>query len=181
MNVEIVPELHEPVTIAAGADTDLFVSPAGSPPRLNAPTLLVEMDGDFLLAATVRAELRATFDAGALLLWRDETAWAKLALERSPEGRATVVSVVTRGLSDDCNSVALPEPEARLRVARLGDECAFHLRSGDRWELIRHFTLGPGRLSAGCLAQSPTGDGCVAEFSELELSARTLGDIRGGD
>ena len=181
MSVEIVPELHEPLTIAAGGDTDLFVSPAGSPQRLNAPALLVETDGDFLLAATVRAGLRATFDAGALLLWRDETTWAKLALERSPEGRATVVSVVTRGVSDDCNSVALPESEARLRVARIGDECAFHLRSGDRWELIRHFTLGSGPLAAGCLAQSPTGGGCVAEFSEIELAARTLGDIRGGD
>jgi len=117
----------------------------------------------------------------ALLLWRDESCWAKLALERSPEGRATVVSVVTRGASDDCNSVALPEPAARLRVARLGTACAFHLRSGDRWELIRHFTLGPGPLAAGCLAQSPTGGGCVAEFSEIELAARTLGDIRGGD
>jgi uncharacterized protein len=181
VSVEIVPDLHAPVTLAAGADTDLFVSPAGSPPRLNATALLVETEGDFLLAATVRAELRATFDAGALLLWRDETTWAKLALERSPEGRATIVSVVTRGVSDDCNSVALPEPTARLRVARLGDECAFHLWSGGRWELIRHFTLGPGPLAAGCLAQSPTGDGCVASFSDVELAARTIGDIRGGE
>jgi len=181
VSVEIVPELRAPLTLAAGARTDLFVSPGGSPPTLNAPALVVGTEGDFLLAATVRAELRATFDAGALLLWRDETTWAKLALERSPEGRATVVSVVTRGVSDDCNSVALPEPEARLRVARIGGECAFHLRSGGRWELIRHFTLGPGPLAAGCLAQSPTGEGCAAEFSELELAARTLADIRGGD
>ena len=181
MSVEVVRELHAPVALAAGACTDLFVPPAGSPPTLNARALVVGTDGDFTLAATIRAELRATFDAGALLLWRDETHWAKLALERSPAGRPTVVSVVTRGTSDDCNSVALPEPEARLRVARAGAACAFHLRSGDRWELIRHFTLGPGPLAAGVLAQSPTGDGCVAEFSDLELAARTLGDVRSGE
>jgi hypothetical protein len=181
VSVEPVPELHATVTVAAGARTDLFVSPAGSPPSLNARALVVATAGDFTLAATVRAELRSTFDAGALLLWRDETTWAKLAVELSPEGVPTVVSVVTHGTSDDCNSVALPEPAARLRVARTGEACAFHLRSGDRWELIRHFTLGPGPLAAGVLAQSPTGDGCVAEFSDVELAARTLADVRSGD
>jgi len=181
VTVELVRELHGVVTVDGGARTDLFVSPAGGPPALNARALVVDTDGDFTLAATVRAELRSTFDAGALLLWRDETTWAKLALELSQEGRPTVVSVVTRGTSDDCNSVALPEAAARLRVARAGEACAFHLRSGDRWELIRHFTLGPGPLAAGVLAQSPTGGGCVAEFSEVELAARTLGDVRGGD
>ena len=181
MNVTVVPELRAPVMVAAGARTDLFVSPAGSPPLLNAEALVVDTDGDFTLAATVRAELRSTFDAGALLLWRDEATWAKLAVELSPEGRPTVVSVVTRGTSDDCNSVALPEAAARLRVARLGAACAFHLWSGERWELIRHFTLGPGPLAAGLLAQSPTGDGCAAAFSDVELAARTLGDVRSGE
>jgi uncharacterized protein len=180
VSVEIVPELHAPVTLEAGARTDLFVSPAGAPPALNAPALLIDTDGDFLLAATIRAELRATFDAGALLLWRDETTWAKLALERSPEGRATVVSVVTRGVSDDCNSLALQEPAARLRIARTGAACAFHLWSDERWELIRHFTLGPGRLAAGFLCQSPTGDGTVAWFSDVDFAARTLDDVRSG-
>ena len=180
MNVEIVSELRAPVTLDAGARTDLFVSPAGAPPTLNAPGLVVETEGDFLLAATIRAEHRATFDAGALLLWRDETTWAKLAVERAPDGRAMVVSVVTRGVSDDCNSVVLPEPAARLRVGRIGAECAFHLWDGARWDLVRHFTLGPGPLAAGVLTQSPTGDGTVATFSGIELEARTLDDVRSG-
>ena len=181
MNVEIVPELRAPVTLDTGARTDLFIPPSGAPPTLNARPLLVETKGDFLLAATVSAEHRATFDAGALLLWRDETTWAKLAVERAPDGRAMVVSVVTRGVSDDCNSVVLPEPSARLRVARIGEECAFHLRDGRRWELVRHFTLGPGPLAAGVLCQSPTGGGTTATFSEIDLEARTLDDVRSGE
>jgi regulation of enolase protein 1 (concanavalin A-like superfamily) len=182
-------ELHGPVaaeadggrlTISAGPHTDLFVPPGGAAPVLTAPALMGETAGDFTLAASVSVDLAATFDAGALLLWSDATAWAKLALERSPEGRPTVVSVVTRGRSDDCNSVGLPDGSARLRVARLGEACAFHLRVGERWELVRHFTLGPVKLAAGFLAQSPTGDGCAAEFDLIELQARRLDDVRSG-
>ena len=170
----------EATTLTAGPRTDLFVPPGGGEPTLNAPRQLVGTDGDFLLAATVTAQLEATFDAGALLLWRDETTWAKLALERSPEGNATVVSVVTRGRSDDCNSLVLPESTARLRVARLGEACALHLFAGGRWELVRHFSLGDGPLEVGFLAQSPTGEGCTASFADVTFEARRLDDVRSG-
>jgi regulation of enolase protein 1 (concanavalin A-like superfamily) len=89
--------------LSAGPATDLFVDPAGGVPLLNAPALVGEVEGDFLFGASVRPELAATFDAGVLLVYRSETSWAKLCLERSPQGEPTVVSVVTRGVSDDCN------------------------------------------------------------------------------
>jgi uncharacterized protein len=167
-------------TISAGPRTDLFVPPGGQAPTLNAPMQVAAVEGDFLLAATIGVRLEATFDAGALLLWRDESTWAKLALERSPAGAPTVVSVVTRGRSDDCNSVALSGGEARLRVGRLGAACAFHHFVAGRWELVRHFTLGDGPLSAGFLAQSPTGEGCTASFDEVTFEARCLDDVRSG-
>src|SRR5262249_6707836 len=128
--------------LVAGPRTDLFCPPDGGPPTLNAPALLTSLgEGDFVLSAQIEAELRATFDAGALVLWQGDRTWAKLALERSPGGRPTVVTVVTRGRSDDCNSVALDAPSAHLRVARIDDAFAFHLHMEGSWELIRHFAL----------------------------------------
>jgi regulation of enolase protein 1 (concanavalin A-like superfamily) len=98
--------------------------------------------GDFTLAARVSVDFRSTFDAGVLLLWAHEHAWAKLCLELSPQGNPTVVSVVTRGVSDDCNSFVTERPEMWLRVARLGTAFAFHASTnGTSWELIRHFAL----------------------------------------
>jgi regulation of enolase protein 1 (concanavalin A-like superfamily) len=88
--------------------------------------------------------------------------------------------ILTRGRSDDCNSVTLPDGAARLRVARLGEACAFRLRVGERWVLGSHLTLGPVGLVAGFLAQSPTGDGCAAKFDPIELEARCLDDVRSG-
>ena len=183
-------ELNGPVTLhrsaellelVAPARTDLFCPPDGGAATLNAPALLAQPpEHDFLLSTQIEAELRCTFDAGALLLWHDEQTWAKLALERSPEGRSTIVSVVTRGRSDDCNSLALDQPRARLRLARIGDAFAFHLHAAGSWQLIRHFSLGARPVRPGFLAQSPTGEGCTARFRGIELETRRLDDVRDG-
>jgi regulation of enolase protein 1 (concanavalin A-like superfamily) len=173
---------REPIRIAAGPRTDLFVDPAGGEPVLNAPMLLGATDGDFVLSARVRADLRATFDAGALMLHAGERTWAKLALELSPSGQAMIVSVVTRGVSDDANGSPVPGDGVWLRVARIGTTCALHASpDGHRWDLVRHFALdAPVGLAAGLLAQSPTGDGCTATFDEIRFAARTLSDLRDG-
>ncbi|MEN3281065.1 MAG: uncharacterized protein V7607_2205 [Solirubrobacteraceae bacterium] len=173
---------REPISVSAGARTDLFVDPAGGAPVLNAPMLLGATDGDFLLNARVSAELRATFDAGGLMLHAGERTWAKLALERSPQGEAMIVSVVTRGVSDDANGAVVAGDRIWVRVARIGGACALHSSAdGERWDLVRHFALdAPDGLAAGFLAQSPTGEGCTATFDDVRFAAQTLGDLRDG-
>jgi uncharacterized protein len=172
----------EPISISAGGRTDLFVDPGGGAPALNAPMLLGTTEGDFILSAHVRAELRATFDAGALMLYASERTWAKLALERPPHGEAMIVSVVTRGVSDDANGVVVAGDSLWLRVARIGGSCALHASDdGKRWDLVRHFALeAPGSLAAGFLAQSPTGEGCTATFDDVRFTAQKLADLRDG-
>src|ERR1700704_1626591 len=100
------------LTIVAGPQTDWFIDPAGDKdPVVNAPALVGAVDGDFMLSARVSVDFRETFDAGVLMLHANDGCWAKLCLERSPEGRPMVVSVVTRQLSDDCNSSVLDQSE----------------------------------------------------------------------
>ena len=171
------------LSFEAGGETDLFVDPGSGAEHLNAPRLVGQVGGDFTLAGRVGVDFRSTFDAGVLLLWAHEHAWAKLCFELSPQGDPTVVSVVTRGVSDDCNSFAIEADEIRLRIARLGTAFAFHASSdGARWELIRHFAL-ESRIepSVGFLVQSPRGPGCIARFEEIEFSTNRLADIRSGD
>jgi uncharacterized protein len=170
------------LTATAGARTDLFADPGGSAEVHNAPSLTGRADGDFQLAARVSVEHAATFDAGALLLRAHEHAWAKLCLERSPQGQATVVSVVTRGRSDDCNSFVVEGSRAWLRVSRLGPAFAFHASvDGADWRLIRYFALeDAGEVEVGFLAQSPTGDGCTATFDQISYIPARLTDLRDG-
>jgi regulation of enolase protein 1 (concanavalin A-like superfamily) len=148
----------------------------------NAPLLAGPADGDFQLSARVSADLRATFDAGALVLRAADDAWVKLALERSPRGGATIVSVVTRGVSDDANAWAVAGASAWLRISRIGATCVLHASDdGARWDLVRHCAFdAPPRVNAGFLAQSPTGDGCTATFADVRFAATTLAELRDG-
>jgi len=169
--------------ILAGARTDWFVDPQESAEAtMNAPALVGDASGDFLLAVRVTVDFAATYDAGVLVLYERDDLWAKLCFELSPQGEAMVVSVVTRGVSDDCNSFVVDGQSVWLRIARIGTAFAFHASTdGERWRLVRHFALdGAREPSVGFLAQSPTGDGCAVAFDGISYRAETLGDLRSG-
>ncbi|HXW78327.1 MAG TPA: DUF1349 domain-containing protein [Acidimicrobiales bacterium] len=170
------------LAVSAGARTDWFVDPGSGKTTLNAPALLGSLTGDFLLSARLNVSFASTFDAGALVLWQDEHTWAKLAFEFSPQRRPLVVSVVTRGESDDCNSVPIDTGAVWLRVARLGHAYAFHASlDGQSWQFVRHFRLAEaGEAKVGFEVQSPVGEGCSAEFREIAYEGTTLADLRNG-
>jgi uncharacterized protein len=162
--------------------TDLFTDPLSDRKLCSAPMALFETRGDFLLEAEVEVEFAATFDAGVLLLWQDGDHWAKLCFEYSPQGQPMVVSVVTRGSSDDCNSVAREGNRIWLRVGRRGPGCVFHYSTdGTYWHMVRAFRLLEGPMRAGFLVQSPTGDGCAATFRGVRYREVTLAALRSGE
>jgi regulation of enolase protein 1 (concanavalin A-like superfamily) len=173
----------EPVRIAAGPRTDLFVDPATGAATLNAARVIGSPgDGDFQLSVRVDVAFADTFDAGALVVWRDDATWAKLLLEYSPERQPMVVSVVTRGLSDDANAVVVEGTAVWLRVSRLGHAYAFHSSlDGQNWDFVRYFSIGPlAGDRIGLLVQSPVGDGCDAAFTDLSFTRTRLADLRSG-
>ena len=170
------------LSMTAGPRCDLFVDPAGSiSAGLERPPMLVcEPSGDFALAARVGVDFAATYDAGVLVLYRDESCWAKLCFERSPQGTPMVVSVVNRRVSDDCNHFDVAEGQIWLRIARGGDCFAFHASTdGTAWQLVRYFGLDDAAgISVGFEAQSPTGEGCRVSFDEIRFDAGRATDLR---
>jgi regulation of enolase protein 1 (concanavalin A-like superfamily) len=171
------------LTIDAGPKTDSFVDPdRRSEPLANAPALVGNPDGAFTLSARVNVDFAATFDAGVLLLHADERSWAKLCFEYSPRADPMIVSVVTRGVSDDCNSLLIAGHSVWLRVSRLDHAFAFHASTdGRHWQFVRHFALDAvDALAVGFQAQSPQGDGCRATFDEIRFEPRRLNDLRAG-
>lgn len=170
--------------IVAAERTDWFVDPATRALQDNAPVALFTPPvAEFLLIARVNVAFASTFDAGSIQLRASDDLWAKLCFEYSPAGEPMIVSVVTRGLSDDCNSAVIAGDEVRLRVAVTPTTIAFHYSTdGRRWSLVRYFSLGSvDGLRVGFSAQSPTGDGCVAEFGDITWQPRRLSDIRNGE
>jgi regulation of enolase protein 1 (concanavalin A-like superfamily) len=158
----------------------MFVSPQGDAPALNAPALVGAVSGDFMLSARVEVAFAADYDAGALLLYGDESRWAKLCFEYSPQGEAMIVSVVTRGLSDDANGFVVDGNAVWLRISRMGTAYAFHASTdGATWSFIRHFALD-GEIELGLEAQSPVGEGCSVTFTDVEFAQRRLAELRDG-
>lgn len=171
------------LNVVAGARTDWFVDPQRSTEAtLNAPALIGTSSGDYLLCARVTVDFAATYDAGVLMLHESDDVWAKLCFEYSPQREPMVVSVVTRGVSDDCNSFVVDGASVWLRIARIGRAFAFHTSTdGERWNFVRHFALdGAREPSVGFSAQSPNGNGCAVAFERISYRAERLDDLRSG-
>ena len=172
------------LSITTGAQTDWFRDPAGKHVKDDAPiALFVPTDSTFSLQAKVTVEFAATYDAGTLFVYVHDALWAKLCFEYSPQGQPMVVSVVTRSVSDDCNSVSIGDRSVYLRLYRQSDVLAFHYSlDGQYWHFVRHFSLGSvEQLRAGFSTQSPTGQGCRAVFSEIRYTPGALSDLRNGE
>src|SRR5262249_54752675 len=136
----------------------------------NAPIFLFSPGKDYVLSAKVNVTFKTKWDAGAFLIHADNHHWAKLSLEYSPDGQPTMVTVVTRGYSDDSNSIVISGNEVYLQVARTGNTYVFYSSTdGKRWNILRTFyleTIAEARI--GFEAQSPAGDGATAVFSEIK-------------
>jgi uncharacterized protein len=172
------------ISLTAGAHADWFIDPGGQHIKSNAPiALFVPPDPIFSLQARVTVEFAAMYDAGTLFVYAHDTLWAKLCFEYSPQKQPMVVSVVTRGVSDDCNSAVIDGHSVHLRVYRHAEVLAFHYSlDGHYWHLVRYFSLGDlEQLRVGFSAQSPAGPGCKVIFSEIRYTPATLSDLRNGE
>jgi uncharacterized protein len=172
------------LTILAGEGTDWFIDPTGNYARDNAPSaLFTPPDANFILSARVTVNFVSAFDAGAIQIRASEDLWAKLCFEYSPQQQPMIVSVVTRGTSDDSNSVIIEGREVYLRMAFTPETITFHYsRDGSYWHLVRYFSLGKlDQVEVGFSSQSPTGQKCAAVFSEISYRAGVLKDNRNGE
>jgi len=169
--------------LTAAAGTDWTNDPLGGPAQHASTALGFPAPESFTLSAraTVRTS-RTTFDAAVLTLWGDSEHWAKVCFEYSPQGEAMVVSVVTNGFSDDCNSEVVTDASVYLRVTRTGSAWAFHSSVDGRvWRFVRVFRLDwTGPVSAGFMAQAPMGDTCEALFDSIVFSPHAVADLRDG-
>ena len=166
------------LTIVAAEHTDWFSDPAGNFTQDNAPSALFAPPD-----AKVTVDFTSMYDAGVLQLRESDKLWAKLCFEYSPQHEPMIVSVVTREVSDDCNSVVIDGHTVYLRAAVTPEAIAFHYSTnGTDWRLVRYFTLGKlQNLRVGFSAQSPTGQQCSAVFSDIRYRAGRLADYRNGE
>lgn len=170
------------LSVAAPEHADFFVDPARTSHRACAPFLFFDVQGDFTVSSRVEVEMHDEADSGCLMIMSNETTWAKLCLERVYQ-KPTIVSVVTRETSDDCNGQPLAVPSVFLRASRQGNCFAFHYsEDGQFWRLARYFSLSAAaKVRVGVVAQAPTGNGCRVTFHGFQYSDLPVTQLRSGE
>jgi uncharacterized protein len=169
--------------IEAGEKTDMFRDPNATYNTDNAPKLLFLPDSNFVLMASITHSFANKWDGGAIVLKADSANWIKFCYEKDYTGARRVVSVVTKNISDDCNSVALTSNTAHFKVAKAGKVITLYYSSDARtWILVRHFQFeSPKPIKAGFLCQSPTGKSCTVTFADIRYEAKKIKDPYTGE
>jgi uncharacterized protein len=171
------------LTIVAGEKTDMFRDPNVTYNTDNAPKLLFRPDENFVLTASIEHAFTNKWDGGAIVIKGDSLNWIKFCFEKDYTGARRVVSVVTRDISDDCNSVSINSNRVFYKIAKAGNVITLYYSTDGRgWFLVRHlqFNLEPG-FEVGFLSQSPTGKSCTVKFADITYSNRKIKDPYTGE
>ena len=166
------------LTIIAGGKTDMFRDPNATYNTDNAPKLLFPADSNFVFTVGITHSFANKWDAGGIVLKADSANWVKFCFEKDYTGAKRVVSVVTRDISDDCNSVALTSNSVFFKMAKAAKVVTLYY-SDDRksWMLVRHFQFESQKpLMLGFLSQSPTGEKCSVTFSGIQYEKKKIKD-----
>ncbi|HEY6249560.1 MAG TPA: DUF1349 domain-containing protein [Candidatus Angelobacter sp.] len=170
------------LNVSSGAKTDWFVDPFDGTVANSAPILWFVPADTYVFSARVKVRFSSKWDAGALMLWADDHNWAKLSFELSPDKKPTLVTVVTRGVSDDCNSESITGDTVFLQIARTGQTYVFYYSTdGSVWHILRTFNLATtNKVFLGFESQSPDGAGSSAVFSRIQYAQRKIANIYTG-
>ncbi len=171
------------IMIESGAKTDMFRDPNVTYNTDNAPKLMFTPAADFVLSASIQHSFSNKWDGGAIVLRKDSLNWVKFCFEKDYTGARRVVSVVTKDISDDCNSVASATDKMYFKLAKAGNVITLYCsEDGRQWLLVRHLQMHvDGPMQVGFLAQSPTGDNCVVSFDNISYRAVTIKDPYAGE
>ena len=118
------------------------------------------------------------WDGGAIIIRQDSLNWIKFCFEKDYTGAKRVVSVVTKNISDDCNSVEIMEKKVYYKIAKADNVITLYFSTeGKKCFLVRHlqFDTVPG-FEVGFLAQSPTSKFCAVKFSNISYQLKKIKD-----
>ena len=148
----------------------------------NAPFYHTEIEGDLVMRAKVSHAFTDVYDSASLMVMKDLSCWAKCCYEHTDFDTHAVVSVVTKGDSDDCNGCDLEGNSVWLQVCRVGNDFAFHYsKDGEHFYMMRQFHLPVGPvIKVGLLAQAPKGNGGERIYEHLTIEKKTVKNIRAG-
>jgi len=178
--VSVIDNKNGSIELIAPAKTDFFCDICSNYKVLNAPFYHTNIEIDFIFRCKVEPDFHEIYDAGGIIAYDSENKWIKFAYEKTDLGYPSIVSVITMDISDDCNGESINENEIWMQIVRSKNNwCLHYSKDKVSWKMVRYFRLDlSSRISIGIFSQSPRGNGCKVNFSDIELLKQTYNNIR---
>ena len=169
------------IIIKAGPGTDYFNDPSASTVNANAPFLYKEISGDFVATALLKPDFSDMWNAMSLMMYINNKNWIKFAFENSDATGKSIVTVVTRDVSDDANGVILNDVDlVWLKLARKNDSYSMHWSlDGMDYKMARLSAMPHSdTVKIGIEAQCPVGEKASHKVLFFSLKGETIDDLR---
>ncbi|GGF65299.1 DUF1349 domain-containing protein [Alteromonas lipolytica] len=171
------------LSVNTAPGTDFFIDPENGSSSASAPFLFYEANGDFVATAVVEPDFSSTWNAVSVMVMLDAVNWIKFAFEYSDATGKSIVSVVTKSLSDDANGVRLPDTDkVWLRVIRKGDLYSmFWSVNGEQFYMARLTRMkSQAIVKVGVEAQSPLKQAATHKIHYFGVEPKTVTNLRTG-
>lgn len=172
------------VEINSGPKTDFFNEHTGKQKYSNAPMLLsvVNNNEPFTFIAKVSPELKETYDAGAVYIYESDDNWLKFAFELDENRHSRMVTVRTKGTSDDNNHDVINEKYAYMKISSNTESIGFYYSTDSiKWQLARVFKNDFSNSTyIGISSQSPLGNETKTTFENISFVKESINDFRKG-
>ncbi|MEI6949211.1 DUF1349 domain-containing protein [Paraflavisolibacter sp. H34] len=175
------------IKFSVGEKKDFFNDPDGKLSNNTAPVLLSVVDNTkpFTLTAKVTPEFTPTglYSAGVLYLYVNDSLYHKFCFEQDERGKHRVVTVRTRGTSDDNNHDIVTQPYIYMKISSDTKTVAsYYSLDNKNWQMVRLYKNDyPGKIGVGISAQSPVDKSSVSYFEDLKLESSSVKDFRMGN
>lgn len=173
--------------LSSRAKSDIFCDPNGKLTSSTLPILLTPVDNTkpFTLTAKVTPGFtdEGLYNAADLFVYASDTLWQKLCYEQDERGNHRIVTVRTRGTSDDNNHQQLDVPAVYLRLSSDAKTLAsYYSFDKKEWYMVRLYeNYYPAQIWVGLASQCPTAGVCTSFFEEISLEQKSVGDFRTGN
>lgn len=164
--------------------TDFFNSPEDKTITSTAPLLFKQIEGDFVATALLKPDFSSMWNAVAVMVHIDNANWIKFAFENSDATGRSIVSVVTREVSDDANGAILnDQDQVWLKVIR--KEQVYSMLwslDGKVYKMARISSLPVvDTVKIGIEFQCPVGESATHEVTFFGIEKMTVNDLRKGE
>ena len=169
------------LSITAGAKSDYFNDPSSNSINANAPFLYKEISGDFVATALLKPDFNDMWNALSLMMHINDRNWIKFAFENSDATSKSIVTVVTRNVSDDANGVILNEIDmVWLKLARRKNNYSLHWSvDGKEYKMARLSAMPHSdTVKIGIEAQCPVGEHAKHKVLYFSIEKKSVGDLR---